>query len=151
MYVHTSAKGVGFNDPLQCPETASLVNSAGRLHKPFLHIPPSSQNSPAPLKKRPSPKENARHPIGGKSGQQGFNKRERLGRGKGEAWEGEPFWRKVPLPPSKPPPFPSQDFWLYRIPLVRSGEDLLFIFVRRIIGKGAYWSLSVFLLYWNYM
>jgi len=85
MYVHTSAKGVGFNDPLQCPETASLVNSAGRLHKPFLHIPPSSQNSPAPLKKRPSPKENARHPIGGKSGQQGFNKRESLGRGKGEA------------------------------------------------------------------
>ena len=58
--------------------------------------------------------------------------------------EGGPFWRKVPLPPSKPPPFPSQDFWLYRIPLVRSGEDLLFIFVRRIIGKGAYWSLSVF-------
>ena len=51
----------------------------------------------------------------------------------------------------KGPPFPSQDFWLYRIPLVRSGEDLLFIFVRRIIGKGAYWSLSVFLLYWNYM
>ena len=39
----------------------------------------------------------------------------------------------------------------YRIPLVRSGEDLLFIFVSRIIGKGAYWSLSVFLLYWNYM
>ena len=24
--------------------------------------------------------------------------------------EGEPDWRQVPLPPSKPPPFPSQDF-----------------------------------------
>ncbi|WP_347866338.1 hypothetical protein, partial [Bilophila wadsworthia] len=27
-----------------------------------------------------------------------------------------PFWRKVPLPPSKPPLFPSKDFHLYRIP-----------------------------------
>ena len=29
-----------------------------------------------------------------------------------EDWGGErgPFWRKVPLPPSKPPLFPSQDF-----------------------------------------
>ena len=61
--------------------------------------------------------------------------------------EGGPFSRKVPLPPSKPPPFPSQDFWLYRIPLVRLGEDLLFIFVRRIIGKGAYLSLCFFIDY----
>ena len=30
--------------------------------------------------------------------------------------EGGPFWRKVPLPPSKPPLFPSKDFHLYRIP-----------------------------------
>ena len=64
-----------------------------------------------------------------------------------EGGKGNPSVEGLPLPPSKPPPFPSQDFWLYRIPLVRSGEDLLFIFVRRIIGKGAYWSLSVFVYY----
>ena len=76
-----------------------LSTAQGGSTSPFSIFRPS-QNSPAPLKKRPSPKENARHPIGGKSGQQGFNKRESLGRGKGGVWggEGEPYSRKVPLP-----------------------------------------------------
>lgn len=88
-----------------------LSTAQGGSTSPFSIFRPS-QNSPAPLKKRPSPKENARHPIGGKSGQQGFNKRESLGRGKGGVWGGEPFWRRVPLPLPKPLPFPSQDFRL---------------------------------------
>lgn len=71
-----------------------LSTAQGGSTSPFSIFRPS-QNSPAPLKKRPSPKENARHPIGGKSGQQGFNKRESLGRGKGGVWggEGEPYSR----------------------------------------------------------
>ena len=74
-----------------------------------------------------------------------FERVERIGEGRRDL-SGE----RSPFPPPNLPLSPPKTFG-YRIPLVRSGEDLLFIFVRRIIGKGAYWSLSVFLLYWNYM
>ena len=67
-----------------------------------------------------------------------------LGRaGKIEGRKGDLSGERSPFLPPNLPLSPPKTFG-YRIPLVRSGEDLLFIFVRRIIGKGAYWSLSVF-------